>query len=77
MSVQAEKTDARVFRFDQSGALLRKPEDEQGFAEDLLRLTNAEEYARWSAAALENAKRFTTAQMIANYCELYRSLAPV
>jgi glycosyltransferase involved in cell wall biosynthesis len=60
-----------------AGALLHDPEDEEGFARDLLRLTNEEEHARWSARALENAERFTTARMIAQYCELYRSLAPV
>lgn len=59
-----------------AGALLRKPEDEEGFAQDLLRLTNPDERARWSARALENATRFTTAGMISKYRELYRSLAP-
>ncbi len=57
-----------------AGAFLRKPEDEEGFARDLLCLTSPEEYAHWSAAALENAKRFRTEKMIAGYCELYRSL---
>ncbi|MGI9087936.1 MAG: glycosyltransferase family 4 protein [Chthoniobacterales bacterium] len=60
-----------------AGAQLYPPEDEEGFARALLGLTNPEEYARWSAAALTNAQRFTTAQMIAEYRELYRSLAPV
>ena len=60
-----------------TGALLREPEDEEGFAQDLLRLTSGEERARWSARALENARRFTTERMIADYCQLYRSLAPV
>ncbi len=59
-----------------TGALLRKPEDEEGFAQDLLRLTNEEEHAHWSEKALENARRFTTERMIADYCQLYRSLAP-
>lgn len=58
-------------------ALARQVEDEAGFAADLIRLTNPSERARWSAKALENAKRFSTARMIAEYCELYRSLAPV
>ena len=31
----------------------------------------------WRAKGLENAKRFSSALMIAKYCELYRSLAPV
>ncbi len=58
------------------GALLHHPDDEAGFAQDLLRLTHAEEHARWSALALENAQRFTTDRMIEHYRELYRSLAP-
>lgn len=56
--------------------LLHPVEDEAGFAGDLLRLTDPAERARWSARALENAKRFSTARMIAAYCKLYRSLAP-
>ena len=59
-----------------AGGLLRPVEDEAGFAADLLRLTDPEERARWSAKALENAKRFSTARMIAEYNKLYRSLAP-
>jgi glycosyltransferase involved in cell wall biosynthesis len=49
-------------------------DDEAGFAEDLLRLNDPEERARWSAKALENAKRFSAARMIAQYRELYGSL---
>jgi glycosyltransferase involved in cell wall biosynthesis len=56
-------------------ALAHPIEDENAFAVDLLRLTNPEERARWSAKALENAKRFSSARMIAEYNELYRSLA--
>ena len=51
-------------------------EDEAAFAEDLLRLVDPEERARWSAKALENAKRFSTARMAAEYARLYHSLAP-
>ncbi len=58
-------------------ALTRDLEDEAGFAADLLRLTNPAEREHWKAKGLENAKRFTSALMIAKYCELYRSLAPV
>ena len=57
--------------------LLHPVEDEEGFAADLLRLADPEERARWSAKALENARRFSTARMIAEYDNLYRSLAPV
>jgi glycosyltransferase involved in cell wall biosynthesis len=51
-------------------------EDEAGFAAELLRLTNPDERARWSEKALENAKRFSAARMVAEYSKLYRSLAP-
>jgi glycosyltransferase involved in cell wall biosynthesis len=54
--------------------LVHPVEDEAGFAADLLRLTDHEERARWSAKALENAKRFSTARMISEYIALYRSL---
>jgi glycosyltransferase involved in cell wall biosynthesis len=57
-----------------AAALAHPVEDEAGFADDLLRLTNPEERARWSAKALENAKRFSTGRMISEYAELYRSL---
>ena len=57
-------------------AFLRDVNDEAGFAEDLLRLTNPDERARWSAKALENARRFSAERMIAQYRELYRELAP-
>ncbi|MDQ6625310.1 MAG: glycosyltransferase family 4 protein [Verrucomicrobiota bacterium] len=58
------------------GALLRDPADEQGFADDLLSLVDSTQHATWSGKALENAKHFTTGKMIAEYRELYRSLAP-
>jgi glycosyltransferase involved in cell wall biosynthesis len=48
--------------------------DEAAFAADLLRLTDPNERARWSAKALENAKRFSTGRMISQYLDLYRSL---
>jgi glycosyltransferase involved in cell wall biosynthesis len=56
-------------------ALKRPVADEAGFAADLLRLANPEERARWSAKALENARRFSTARMISEYAALYRSLS--
>jgi glycosyltransferase involved in cell wall biosynthesis len=59
------------------GALVHDVEDEAGFADSLLRLTNPEERTRWSEKALANAQRFTTERMIADYTSLYRSLAPV
>jgi glycosyltransferase involved in cell wall biosynthesis len=57
-----------------AAALTHPVDDEAGFADDLVRLTNPEERARWSAKALENAKRFSTGRMISEYAELYRSL---
>jgi glycosyltransferase involved in cell wall biosynthesis len=57
-----------------AAAITRPIEDEAGFAADLVRLANPEERARWSAKALENAKRFSTERMISQYIELYRSL---
>ena len=56
--------------------LLHPIEDEEGFAADLLRLADPAERARWSARALQNAKRFSTARMIDEYSQLYRSLSP-
>ena len=58
-----------------NGALLHEPDDEEGFVADLIRLLDPDERKRWSAAALENAKRFSAARMISEYRELYRSLA--
>ena len=59
-----------------SGALLREPADEEGFAHDLMQLLAPGAREHWSAKALENAQRFTTTRMIANYQTIYRSLAP-
>jgi glycosyltransferase involved in cell wall biosynthesis len=59
-----------------AAALAHPVEDEAAFAADLVRLANPEERARWSAKALENAKRFSSARMVAEYDRLYRSLAP-
>jgi len=57
-----------------AAALAHPIEDEAAFAADLLRLTDPVERAQWSAKALENAQRFSTARMISEYAELYRSL---
>lgn len=54
--------------------LLHPPEDEQGFADDLLRLTNPPERAAWAARSIANAQRFSTGRMIGQYIELYRTL---
>jgi hypothetical protein len=60
-----------------TGALLRAPEDEEGFASDLLRLIEPNEQKHWREKALENAQRFSAARMVSEYCALYRSVAPV
>jgi glycosyltransferase involved in cell wall biosynthesis len=60
-----------------AAALAHPIEDEAAFAADLVRLANPEERARWSAKALENAKRFSSARMVAEYRRLYQSLGPV
>ncbi|MEP7014320.1 MAG: glycosyltransferase family 1 protein [Verrucomicrobiota bacterium] len=54
--------------------LIHDVEDEEGFANDLLRLTEPGEHARWSERSLRNAERFSTKKMIAHYIEIYRSL---
>ncbi len=59
-----------------AGALLRAPDDEEGFAHDLCTLADEAERERWRARALENAQRFSTTGMISEYVALYRSLAP-
>lgn len=58
------------------GALLRLPEDEAGFVADLLKLKDPSEHAQLSQRALENSKRYSSAEMIAKYRALYHSLAP-
>jgi glycosyltransferase involved in cell wall biosynthesis len=57
-----------------TAAMLRDPDDEAGFAADLLRLLDRDERDRWRAKSLENALRFSTSRMISEYRELYRSL---
>jgi glycosyltransferase involved in cell wall biosynthesis len=49
-------------------------DDEDGFATDLLRLTNSDKRAIWSEGSLRNAERFSTDKMIAQYIDIYRSL---
>jgi glycosyltransferase involved in cell wall biosynthesis len=54
--------------------LLHEPDDEAGFAADLLRLANPAERAIWSEKSLRNAERFSTSGMISQYIDIYRSL---
>lgn len=48
--------------------------DEEGFATDLLRLTDPAERAALSEKSLRNAARFSTEKMIQQYIAIYRSL---
>ncbi|MEA2484641.1 MAG: hypothetical protein QOC55_2588 [Thermoleophilaceae bacterium] len=48
--------------------------DEEGFADDVLRLKDPAERAIWSEKSLRNAERFSTAKMISRYIEIYRSM---
>jgi glycosyltransferase involved in cell wall biosynthesis len=56
--------------------LIRSLDDEEGFAGDIVRLSDAAERERWSEKSLRNAERFSTARMISEYVTIYRSLAP-
>jgi glycosyltransferase involved in cell wall biosynthesis len=54
--------------------LFHDASDEAGFAADIVRLNEPTEREVWSAKSLQNAERFSTAQMISRYIEVYRSL---
>jgi glycosyltransferase involved in cell wall biosynthesis len=56
------------------GGLFHDVDDEEGFAADLLRLTDPVERAKWSEKSLANAARFSTGKMIAQYIDIYRQL---
>lgn len=60
-----------------AGALLRPVNDEGSFASDLLRLADAGQRALWRERAIENARRFNSTEMIAQYIEIYRRLAAI
>ncbi|HWY51889.1 MAG TPA: glycosyltransferase family 1 protein [Chthoniobacterales bacterium] len=55
-------------------ALFHDPNDETGFAADLLRLSDPEQRAIWSEKSLRNAERFSTSRMVSQYIDIYRSL---
>src|ERR1043166_3221583 len=55
-------------------ALLRAPDDEEGFAADVLRLTDTATRRQIIARGLENAKRFTPERMVNDYLELYQKV---
>jgi glycosyltransferase involved in cell wall biosynthesis len=54
--------------------LLHAPDDEAGFAADLLRLADPAQRAIWSEKSLRNAERFSTNRMVSQYIDIYRSL---
>jgi len=55
-------------------ALFHDPDDESGFASDLLRLNDPAQRAIWSEKSLRNAERFSSKQMVSQYIVIYRSL---
>ena len=57
------------------GAFLRDVEDEDGFAADILRLTEPAERERCAQHGLANAKRFTAERMLTDYLRIYREAA--
>ena len=54
--------------------LFHDPDDEEGFASDLLRLRDPAQRAIWSEKSLRNAERFSAGRMISHYIDIYRSL---
>ncbi len=57
------------------GAVIRKADDESGFASDLLSLRDPDTRAALIQRGLQNVARFTTDRMIDDYLEVYRELA--
>ncbi|HEY0551330.1 MAG TPA: glycosyltransferase family 1 protein [Verrucomicrobiae bacterium] len=55
-------------------ALLRAPEDEEGFAADVLTLTDERLRQQFIARGFENVKRFTTERMAGDYIRIYQKL---
>lgn len=55
-------------------ALIRSVDDEDGFATDILRLTNPQEREFWVQKGLINVRRFTPEKMIKEYEKLYQEL---
>jgi glycosyltransferase involved in cell wall biosynthesis len=54
--------------------IFRDVDDEAGFANDLLRLSDPLERKIWSEKSLRNAERFSTDKMITQYIDIYRQL---
>jgi len=57
------------------GAFIRPVEDEAGFAEDVLRLTEPAVRAALVARGFENLPRFETRRMVESYLRIYREAA--
>lgn len=57
------------------GAFLRDGDDEDGFAADILKLTDPAERERCALRGFGNAKRFTTERMVMDYIRIYREAA--
>lgn len=55
-------------------ALFHSPDDEAGFASDLLRLHDPAQRAIWSEKSLRNAQRFSSKEMVSQYIAIYRNL---
>ncbi|HXP34188.1 MAG TPA: glycosyltransferase, partial [Chthoniobacterales bacterium] len=54
--------------------LFHDPDDEAGFAADLLRLRDPAQRAIWSEKSVRNAGRFSTSRMVSHYIDIYRNL---
>jgi glycosyltransferase involved in cell wall biosynthesis len=54
--------------------LLRAPDDEQGFASDVLKLTDTVVREEFVARGFENVKRFTPGRMTNDYLQLYQKV---
>jgi glycosyltransferase involved in cell wall biosynthesis len=55
-------------------ALLHAPEDEEGFAADVLRLADPATRAQLVTRGFENVKRFTPEKMVNSYVKLYQQV---
>jgi glycosyltransferase involved in cell wall biosynthesis len=56
------------------GALLREVQDEDGFADDLIRLRDPAVRKKYRELGLQNATRFSARKMAERYLALYREL---
>lgn len=53
------------------GGIIHPVADEEAFAAEIIRLSDPEERAFWSARSLRNAERYSTDKMIAEYISVY------